>query len=109
MKEKQLMKSDSFIMNLKRKIFNFFNKKKINDEIKEPTTRVNKEELLNLYKAVKQYKVDINSLSEEELSNIIKLFKEEISIVKKKIEQDIVEININKREIEYYQKTGQHN
>ena len=47
MKEKQLMKSDSFIMNLKRKIFNFFNKKKLNNEIKETTTRVNKEELSN--------------------------------------------------------------
>lgn len=78
-------------------------------QVKEQTTRANKKELLNLYKAVKQYKVDINSLNEEELSNIIKLFKEEISIMKKKIDQDIVEININKRKIECYQKTGQHN
>ena len=104
MEEKYLIKGDTFILKIKRKISEIIKKIiKVPKEKEEMSHQKSKDEILELYKDAKSNKVDINDFSIEELKMMIKLCEEEISIIKHRIDSEITETNISKRKIEYYQ------
>ena len=55
-----------------------------------------KDEILSIYGKVKDGSLELEDLSKTELVNVLKLYKEEISLVKKRLEEEKTEIkNIN--------------
>ena len=51
-----------------------------------------KDEILSIYGKVKDGRLELEDLSKEELVNVLKLYKEEISLVKNKLEEERKEI-----------------
>lgn len=55
-----------------------------------------KDEILSIYGKVKDGSLELEDLSKTELVNVLKLYKEEISLVKRRLEEEKTEIkNIN--------------
>ncbi len=55
-----------------------------------------KDEILSIYGKVKDGSLELEDLSKTELVNVLKLYKEEISLVKRRLEEEKAEIkNIN--------------
>ena len=55
-----------------------------------------KDEILSIYGKVKDGSLELEDLSKIELVNVLKLYKEEISLVKRRLEEEKTEIkNIN--------------
>ena len=55
-----------------------------------------KDEILRIYGKVKDGSLELEELSKTELVNVLKLYKEEISLVKRRLEEEKAEIkNIN--------------
>ena len=55
-----------------------------------------KDEILSIYGKVKDGSLELEYLSKTELVNVLKLYKEEISLVKRRLEEEKTEIkNIN--------------
>ena len=55
-----------------------------------------KDEILSIYGKVKDGSLELEELSKTELVNVLKLYKEEISLVKRRLEEEKAEIkNIN--------------
>ena len=72
--------------------------------IKEEPIKVSKskEEYINLYKDVKDKKVDINTLDEEDLMVFIQLAKQELNFISKRLDEETTRGNMYDREIQYY-------
>lgn len=111
MKEKDLIKSDDFFSKMKRKIFELINKikkktkmidKEVQQEKIEDEEKINKQEILELYKKAKKQEVDLHTIGIKKLKMLVKLAEEEVSILKHKYENEITQQKINEREIEYY-------
>lgn len=64
---------------------------------------INKEEALELYNNVKKGNVLIESLTREQLIMFIALANEEIKILDKKIDNEITEANMYRKDIEFYE------
>ena len=55
-----------------------------------------KDEILSIYGKVKDGSLELEDLSKTELVNVLKLYREEISLVKRRLEEEKAEIkNIN--------------
>ena len=55
-----------------------------------------KDEILSIYGKIKDGSLELEDLSKTELVNVLKLYKEEISLVKRRLEEEKTEIkNIN--------------
>ena len=107
MEEKSLIKQQSLLLKIKGKIIALIKKfskkpKETNEKVIEKQTK-SKSEIFKLYNDAKLNKIDLSALSEEEIKMLTSLCKEEISIIKRKLENEIVEINMSKRKIKYYQ------
>ena len=100
-------KNESVWEKVKRFFANIFGKNKIKalDEPKKEVkiNTINKEEFLELYKRIKTNQVNINTLTREELIMFIKLGKEELKFLDKRIESEKTECNMYNKEIEFYQ------
>jgi hypothetical protein len=101
-------KKDNLVDKIKRFFANIFGKNKVKslpEPMEESKVNVlNKEDFLNLYKKIKERQVDIKTLTREELIMFIKLGKEEIKFLEKRIENEKTECNMYQKEIDFYQK-----
>lgn len=86
---------------------NIFKKEKVKN-LPQPEEQAknikSKEECLDLYKKIKENKVDIKTLTREDLIMFIKLGTEELKFLDRRIESEKTECKMYEREIEFYQK-----
>lgn len=76
-------------------------------ESEQQESMKSKEECLELYKKIKENQVDIKTLTKEDLVIFIKLGTEELKFLDKKIENEKTELNMYKKEIEFYQRASE--
>lgn len=109
-------KKESFIEKIKGFFRKLFKKEQVTalpnpepekiekDKDENNVLNINKEESLKLYNDVKNNKVSLDSLTREQLIMFITLANEEIKILDKKIDNEITEINMYRKEIDFYEK-----
>ena len=92
------------IKNFFKRIFRNNKVKKLPKPKEEPKMVLSKskEEYLKLYQDIKDKKINVNTLSEEDLKVLIALVKQEINYLDKKIDNEKTECNMYRRKIEYY-------
>ncbi len=110
MNETSLIKENSFMNKIKRKFYDFIHKfmkkRKIDETITEENVNSNlknKQEILELYNKIKNNQINLNILTDDQLSIFVKIANEEIEILKKKYDEEVTRQNICRREIRYYQ------
>ena len=86
-------KGDNFwirIKNFFKKIFKKDTVKKLPEKIEEEsiTTTRSKDEYINMYKEIKEKKINVNSVNEEDLRVFIQLAKQELLFINKMIEHE---------------------
>lgn len=108
MDKKSLIKADTLINKIRRKIFEIVNKlsrksKKIeyNNEVKEEK-QVNKQKIFDLYKKAKNEEVNLDNISTSDLQMLVKLANEEVAILKHRYENEMTQQKINERDIKFY-------
>ena len=101
---------ENFWKRFKKMFLSIFNKNKTK-ELPETTelssvqfNKVDKKQMLEMYNNSKGNKDKIKKLSREELIVFIELCRAEIEIYQKKINNEITELNMAKRNIDHYKK-----
>ena len=109
--DKQMIQyKESFFEKLKRKIKSIFLKSDINNiereniETPKHNEKLNKEEIMKLYKDVKVGTVDLNNVEEKDLYRVMLLLKEEIEIIKDKINKEMQDVDIHYNNLKMYNK-----
>lgn len=111
------VKKESFIEKIKVFFRKIFKKKQLDalpqpeekaeiktEEAKEPTNdvKLNKEEGMKLYNDIKARTISVDDLTREQLMLFIILATEELKVLEQKIDNEITEANVYKKDIEYY-------
>ena len=114
---KKEVKKESFIEKIKVFFRKIFKKKQLDalpqpeekaeiktEEAKEPTNdvKLNKEEGMKLYNDIKARTISVDDLTREQLMLFIILATEELKVLEQKIDNEITEANVYKKDIEFY-------
>lgn len=104
--DKQMIeyKKETLFSRIKKKIMNFFSRRKetTTQVIKEKV--VNKQDFFNTYNAVKEGSIDLDTIEPDTLYRIILLLKEEIDMSCKKADEKIQMIETSLANIKMYSK-----
>ena len=110
-KDKQMIQyKEKFFSKLKQKIKSLFFKSNIKNIEKENIAaskhneELNKEEIMRLYKNVKDEKVDLNNIEAKDLYRVMLLLKEEIEIIENKINREMQDVDIHYNNLKMYNK-----
>ena len=114
---KKEVKKESFIEKIKVFFRKIFKKKQLDalpqpeekaeiktEEDKETTNdvKLNKEEGMKLYNDIKARTISVDDLTREQLMLFIILATEELKVLEQKIDNEITEANVYKKDIEFY-------
>lgn len=113
------VKKENFIEKIKAFFRKIFKKKQLDalpqpeekaeikvEVAKEPTNdiKLNKEESMKLYNDIKARTISVDDLTRGQLIMFIMLATEELKVLEQKIENEITEANVYKKDIEFYKK-----